>query len=377
MINQRLIAIIKKEFIQMRRDRLTLAMMLGLPIIQILVFGYAINTDVKNLPMVVCDYTRTQESRRLVQYFTNSQYFRVIDNVEKYEKVESYIASGRARVGIIIGPDYARKLKSNQPVTVQVIVDASDPMVATSAISNSSGIANLKNTEILAQNINPESGYPPGELPLDIRVRGWYNPDLVSSYYIVPGIIGVILTMTMMMITSMAIVRERETGTLEQLITTPIRGFELMMGKLIPYILLGYVQVTLALILGVFLFGVPFRGSILLLYALTFIYIVCYLGLGLVISTVARTQQQAMQMSFFIFLPTILLSGYMFPVDGMPKAAQMISKILPLTYFLVILRGIILKGIGARYLWHQIVPLIVFMVLILTFSIIRFKKSLD
>lgn len=375
--NSRLLAIIKKEFIQMRRDRLTLALMLVLPFMQILLFGYAINTDVKHLPMAVCDLSRTRESRELIETFVNSDYFDVYENTTSYDRVVQLIHSGKVRIGIVISPDYSKNLKAQRQAEVQVLIDSSDPMVASTALSNSSGIGNLKNMEILMKNMRADSGYSPGELPLDIRVRGWYNPDLQSSVYIVPGIIGVILMMTMMMITSMAIVRERETGTLEQLITTPIQGYELMIGKIVPYILLGYAQITIALLIGKLLFNIPFRGNLFLLYALTLIFNVCYLGLGLLVSTLTRTQQQAMQLSFFIFLPNLLLSGYMFPVEGMPKPAQYLSSILPMTYYLRILRGIILKGVGIKYLWPQVIPMLIFMTIIFTISIHRFRKSMD
>ena len=210
-----------------------------------------------------------------------------------------------------------------------------------------------------------------------MEIRAWYNPDLVTSHYIVPGLIGVILTMTMMMITSMAIVKERETGTLEQLITTPLRPVELMLGKIIPYMVVGYVQVTIALLVGVLVFKVPVRGSITALYTVAFFFILCYLGLGLLISTVSGNQQQAMQVSFFIFLPTILLSGFMFPRAGMPEPAQYLGLVMPLTYFLEILRGIILKGVGLGVLMRFIAPMIVLMICFFSLAVIRFQRRMD
>ncbi len=374
---RRLFAVIKKEFIQVLRDKMTLAMMLMLPLVQLTVFGYAINTDVKHLPMAVCDFSRTEESRRLIQYFTNSQYFFVKEYTDKYSDIAYLIDKGTVKVGLVIDVDYQKNLKSGKTANVQVLVDASDPMIASSTLSNASGIGNLKNIEILARNLRPGTTFTPENLPVDVRVRGWYNPDLVSANYIVPGLVGVILTMTMMMITSMAIVRERERGTLEQLITTPIRSSELMIGKIVPYIVIGYMQVTIALLVGAFIFKVPVKGNLFLLYGLAFIHIVCYLGMGLLISTVTKTQQQAMQMSFFIFLPAMLLSGFMFPREGMPLPAQYFGLAMPLTFFLIILRDIILKGIGIKYMWNSIWPMLLLMIVIMGISISKFEKRLD
>ena len=373
----RLLAIIKKEFIQMGRDRLTLAMMLLMPFVQLLVFGFAINTDVKHLPMAVLDRSNTEESRLLVQAFTNSGYFSIFEQVDRPSRITHMIDRGDVKVGLIINRDYAKDIHRGLPAKVQVLVDASDPTTASSAFSNAQGIGNMFSYQLLFRRLGNSTAFSPQNLPVKMQVRGWYNPDLKSAIYIVPGIIGVILTMTMMMITSMAIVRERETGTLEQLITTPIKSHELMIGKIVPYIVIGYVQVTIALLVGGVVFKVPIRGSVALLYALASIFIICYLGLGLLISTVAKSQQQAMQMSFFLFLPTILLSGFMFPRAGMPLFAQYIGLVMPLTFFLEIVRGIILKGVGIMMVWHFVWPLIVFMLLILILGIMRFKKRID
>jgi ABC-2 type transport system permease protein len=376
-MNRRLLAIIKKEFIQMSRDKLTLAMMIVLPFIQLLIFGYAINTDVKNLPMAVYDMSETEESRQLVQNFTNSKYFYVQSYINRYNDITYLIDSGKVKLGLIIDKDYAKDLKSGNSAKIQILVDATDPQVAASVLSNAGNIGNLKNIESLLRSQKPSFHYTADKMPVNVEVRGWYNPDLVSANYIVPGLVGVILSMTMMMITSMAVVKERETGTLEQLITTPIKSSELMIGKVVPYIAIGYIQMTIALVVGSLIFKVPIKGSVILLYVLAFLHIVCYLALGLLISTNARTQMQAIQMSFFIFLPTMLLSGYMFPREGMPEIAQYIGNLLPLTFFLQILRAIILKGSGLSYLWNLIIPMIILMCVMMGISIKRFKKSLD
>jgi ABC-2 type transport system permease protein len=374
---KRLLAIIRKEFIQMRRDRLTLAMMLLLPLIQLAVFGFAINTDVKHVPMAVLDRSNSAESRRLTQGFTNSDYFDLKYHPANVAEMTLLIDGGYAKVGLVIDADFALDIKRGRPARAQVLVDASDPIIAASALSNTQGIAYAQSLPILYGRLRPGSSYEPSTLPVDLQVRGWYNPDLVTSFYIVPGLIGVLLTMTMMMITSMAIVKERERGTLEQLLTTPIQPMELMIGKMVPYAAVGFMQVTIALVVGIVIFKIPIRGSLLALYGMSFFFIVCYLSLGLLISTLTRTQQQAMQLSFFVFLPTILLSGFMFPRAGMPLPAQILGLVMPLTYFMEVLRGILLKGVSITLLWRWIIPMIGLMFLFMTLSVIRFRKQTD
>ncbi|MEG6584488.1 ABC transporter permease [Dendrosporobacter sp. 1207_IL3150] len=371
----RLKALLIKEFIQMKRDRLTLGMMVAMPIFQLLIFGFAINTDIKHLPTVVFDQSLKQESRELLEAFTASGYFDIDYAAKSYEEVNTRIEKGEAKVGIIIPPDLAENINHGRQASVQVIVDASDSMAASSAISTAQIIGQLKSQELLVKKSQGINGKQIIQ-PYDIRIRPWYNPDFITAYYMVPGILGVILTMTMVMITSMAIVRERENGTLEQLMVTPLKAHELMLGKIIPYIFVGYAQATLALLVGIVVFDLPMRGSIGLLYALTSIFIVASLTLGVLISNIAKTQMQAMQMSFFVFLPSILLSGFMFPREAMPKLFYYIGNVLPLTYFLQILRGIILKGIGLQFLWIQVLSLLAFIVLTLAISIKRFKKTL-
>jgi ABC-2 type transport system permease protein len=371
----RLRALLVKEFIQMSRDRMTLAMMVALPVIQLLLFGFAINTDVKHLSTVVFDQAMQQESRDLLNSFTASGYFDVKHIANSYQEVNRRIQAGETKVGIIIPPDFTANLKHGRSAVVQVIVDATDSMAASSAIGAAQMIGQLKSQAILVQKMKSLTGQGLNQ-PYDIRIRPWYNPDFITAFYMVPGICGVILTMTMVMITAMAIVRERERGTLEQLIVTPLKSAELMLGKIIPYILVGYVQMTLALIVGIFVFDLPIRGSIGLLYGLTSFFIVGSLALGIMISNFAETQMQAMQMSFMVFLPSILLSGFMFPREAMPVLIQWIGNLIPLTYFLEILRGIILKGVGISYLWNQVLALLAFIVGILTVSIMKFRKKL-
>lgn len=357
---KRLSAIIYKEFIQMRRDRPTLMMMILLPVIQLLLFGFAVNTDVKHLPTVVWDQSRSQVSREILAAFQNSQYFDLKYTAENYREVTAYLDSGRARVGIIFPPDFAQKLKRGEQAQLQVIIDASDPMTASSALSTSQLLGQMKS--------------PP---PIDVRVRAWYNPDLLSTNFMVPGLLGVILTIAMVLFTALAVVRERERGTLEQLIVTPIRPAELIIGKILPYIGVAFVMMTLALLAGVIVFQVPINGSIGLLYLLSLLFMLSCLGIGILISTVARNQRQAMQMAFFFIFPSILLSGFVFPREAMPPFFYALGYLIPTTYFLQILRGIILKGIGITYLWEQVISLLIFGLLVNLISIIRFRKSLS
>jgi ABC-2 type transport system permease protein len=371
---RRLKALLVKEFLQMRRDRLTLIMMLGLPVIQLVLFGFAINTDVKHLPTIVFDQSLQQDSRDLLSSLEASGYFDIKYVAKSYQEVNHAVDAGKTKVGIIIPPDFSENIKHGRKATVQVIVDATDSMAASSAISAAQLIAQLKSQDILLQKLQGYSGHSL-EKPYDIRIRPWYNPDFVSAFYMVPGIMGVILTMTMVMITSMAIVRERERGTLEQLIVTPMKNWELMLGKIIPYSIVGYVQVTVALLVGILVFDLPIRGSLALLYALTSLFIIASLALGLLISTVTKNQMQAMQLSFFVFLPSILLSGFMFPREAMPLFFNLLGYLLPLTFYLQILRGIILKGVGISVLWPQIMALAIFIIVTLTISIKKFQKK--
>ncbi|BBB91272.1 MAG TPA: ABC transporter permease [Methylomusa anaerophila] len=371
----RLRALLIKEFIQMKRDRLTFGMMVALPIIQLLVFGFAINTDVKHLSTIVFDQSLQQESRDLLSAFTASGYFDINYTARSFQEVTDHIEQGKTKVGIIIPPDFTENINHGRQASVQVIVDASDSLAANSAISTAQIIGQMKSQEILIQRMQSTLGKQ-FYAPYDIRIRPWYNPDFVTAYYMVPGILGMILTMTMVMITSMAIVRERERGTLEQLIVTPMKSYELMLGKIIPYIFVGYVQVTLALMVGIAIFDLPMRGSLLLLYGLTSLFIIASLALGILISNFAKTQMQAMQLSFFIFLPSVLLSGFMFPREAMPLFFNLLGNILPLTFYLQIMRGIILKGVGLNFLYTQFAALTTFIVITLTVSIIKFQKKI-
>ena len=372
---RRLWALLVKEFIQMRRDRLTLGMMIGLPIIQLILFGFAINTEVKHLPTIVFDQSLSQDSRDLLNSLEGSQYFNIDYVAKNFDEVNNAVDAGKVKVGVIIPPDFSDSLKHGRTASVQIIVDASDSMAASSAIGAAQLVGQTKSQQILLQQLRGYSGHEM-ELPYDIRIRPWYNQDFVSAFYMVPGIMGTVLTMTLVMFTSMAIVRERERGTLEQLIVTPMKTWELLIGKIIPYIFVGYVQATVALLVGIFVFDLPVRGSLALLYSLTSLFIIASLAMGVLISVLAKTQMQAMQMSFFIILPSILISGFMFPREAMPAFFSALGYLLPLTFYLQIMRGIILKGIGIGMLWGQVFALTAFIAIVLTVSIKKFNKKI-
>ena len=359
-----------KEFIQMRRDRLTFLMMTGLPAIQLVLFGYAIQTDVRHLRTVVLDESRSTESRALVATIGNTGNFDIIGNVASRDAIQDAIESGEATAALVIPPGYERDIKRGRTAAVQMIVDAADPQTSAAALSGALLAAQARATEIISERVRIAP-------PIDMRVRPWYNPAQRSAVFIVPGVIGILLTITMTLITGIAIVRERERGTLEQLIVTPIGKTSLMLGKLVPFVVVGYVQMTVVLGLGELIFDIPIRGSVLLLYALTVPFIIASLGVGLLVSTFARSQAQAMQMTFFFMMPNILLSGYVFPRMSMPEPAQWIGLLLPLTYYLKVLRGILLKGVGLAELWRPTLSLAVFAAVLLTISVRRFSKTIE
>jgi ABC-2 type transport system permease protein len=359
---------LKKELLQLRRDRLTFAMMTGIPAIQLIMFGYAIQTEVRHLPTVVLDESASQESRALIARMEHTGNFDLIGTVADRSELQDAIESGRARAAIVVPPDYARDVKRGRTATAQVIVDAADPMASGAALS---GAALAGQAEAVSRMPSLRA------LPIEVRVRPWYNPDLKSSTYIVPGIIGVLLSMTLVLITSMSIVRERERGTLEQLVVTPISRTSIMLGKLAPFLLIGYVQITVVLLLGRLVFDVPIRGSLVTLYLVSFPFMVASLGVGLLLSTMVKTQAQAVQLGFFYLMPNILLSGFMFPRVAMPEPAQWLGTVLPLTYYLDVLRGVLIKGVAGRQLIDEAVILSAFGVLLIAWATRRFQKTVE
>jgi ABC-2 type transport system permease protein len=368
---KRFVPMFRKEFIQMRRDRLTLGIMTGIPVIQLLLFGFAIQTDVRHIPTVVLDESRTPTSREMIAAFENTGNFRIVAHVDGRDAMDAWIARGDAQAGIVVPQAFPRDLARGTTATIQVIVDASDPLSSQAALAAAAGVAQIRNLAILSAAARSHA------LPLETRVRPRYNPGLRSPNYIVPGLVGVILTITLVLVTAMAIVRERERGTLEQLIVTPITKTELMLGKIAPYVGVGLIQMTTVLLLGRFVFNVPLTGNVFVLYGMALVFVVASLALGLFISTLVRTQQQAMQASFFFVLPNILLSGFMFPRQAMPAVFQWIGAFLPLTHFLKVLRGVLLKGVGIPELWKEIVILATFATVLIALSVRRFHKTLD
>jgi ABC-2 type transport system permease protein len=375
-MNHRLLAIAWKELLQLQRDRMTLMMMIGLPVLQLLLFGYAINTDVRHIPTVVYDQDWSAASRELASAMEATGFYDVVGHVRSYGEIEQALRTGDARVALVVPAGYGSDLARARTASVQLVVDGSDPQTVASATNTAASLAAARSAEVLRARLE-QSGTPqPTVQPIQMEALTWYNPDLRTAVYIVPGLIGVILTMTMVMLTAMAIARERERGTLEQLIVSPVKRWELVVGKILPYVIIGYVQMTLILAVGRFVFGVPLAGSLALLYALAFLFIAANLALGLFFSTLATTQQQAMQMSFFFLLPNILLSGFMFPWEAMPAPARWLSQVLPLTHFLRIVRGITLKGGGLADVTRELIWLGCILATLVVLASVRFRKKI-
>ena len=365
------LAIAWKELIQLRRDRPTIAMMAVLPLLQLMLFGYAINTDVRHMPTVVFDQDGTAASRSLTERLRATGFYDNVGYVRGYGEIERALRGGLARVALVVPPRYGSSLESGRPARVQLIVDGSDPQTVASATNTAASLVQADAAQLIVKRLGPGTG----EL-LGLEVNTWYNPEIRTAVYVVPGLVGVILTMTMVMLTAMAIARERERGTLEQLIVSPIRSVELIVGKILPFIVIGYVQMSLILTAGHIVFDVPIAGSLLLLYGLSFVFIAANLAIGLVFSTIAGTQQQAMQMSFFFLLPNILLSGFMFPFEAMPRPAQILSTVLPLTHFLRIVRSIVLRGGAFPDVRGELVWLTGILLALVTLASTRFRKKL-
>jgi ABC-2 type transport system permease protein len=365
-----------KELLQLRRDRLTLGMMGALPLIQLLLFGYAINTDVRHIPTVVYDQDRSAASRDLARSMAATGFYDLVGEVRGYDEIGRAFRLGAARVALVVPPKFAADMRApGKGAPVQLVIDGSDPQVVGSASNTAASLVSARSSALVLARLSA-AGMGPPVVPMSLEPAIWYNPDLRTAVFVVPGLVGVILTMTMVMLTAMAIARERERGTLEQLIVSPVRKLELMVGKIAPYVMIGYGQMTLILVVGAVVFGMPVNGSLALLYLLAFVFIAANLALGLFFSTLARTQQQAMQMSFFFLLPNILLSGFMFPFESMPAPARWLSHALPLTHFLRIVRGIVLKGSGFSDVAPELVWLAGILVALVSLASLRFSKKL-
>jgi ABC-2 type transport system permease protein len=366
--------IVGKEFIQMRRDRVTFAMMIGIPILQLIIFGYAINSDPKHLPTAVYSADNTVFSRTIVWAMRNSSYFDITREAKNEADIQKLLAQGKVQFAVEIPVDFSRKLLRGERPDLLLEADATDPAATGYAIA----AANLLATTVLNRDLTePLAKLRRAPAPFNLVVHQHYNPENITQYNIVPGLMGIMLTMTMIIITALAITRERERGTMENLLSTPARPGEVMIGKIVPYITVGYAQVFLILLASKFLFDVPIVGSVSLLLALTFLFIVANLAVGITFSTIAKNQLQAVQMAFFFFLPSLLLSGYMFPFRGMPGWAQDIGETLPLTHFLRVVRGILLKGNGLVEIAPDLWPIALFLVVMLAIGIKRYRQTLD
>jgi ABC-2 type transport system permease protein len=375
-MNSRILPIIRKEFIQIRRDPRTLVIMLVVPAMQLFLFGYAVTTNVDHISTVVYDQSLDSSSRSFIRAFTNTEYFTMVGSVASQEEARQAIDSGRAKVAFVIPPDFARNLDSGKLATVQMIVDGSDPTTASTALFTATAIAQAQAADEVQASMARAGITRALEMPIEMRPNILYNPSMASINFMVPALIGIIIQIQAVILTAFAIVREREKGTLEQLIVSPIKPWELMAGKILPYVLIAFAQVAVALLVGVFWFRVEIAGSLLLLLALSVVFLVGCLGLGLFVSTVSSTQSQAMQMTMVTVLPAIILSGFMFPREAMPPILYYLGYLVPTTYFLTILRGIFLKGIGLEYLWFNASLLAVFGIMVFWMSAKRFQKKL-
>ncbi len=374
---KRLLSLIRKEFIQIVRDPRTLALTFVIPVVMLFLLGYAATNDVRNIDLAVFDQDQSPASRRLIDVYEAADYFKLTYVVSSEDELRNLIDNNSVRAGIIIPPDYGRTLGTGRTAQVAFVLDGSDPTVASTALAAATMIGQTQATKIMMERLEKRGLSNVIRAPIDVRTQVWYNPGLVSAYYMIPALIGQILQFLTTILTATSIVRERERGTIEQLIVTPLRSWELVVGKLTPYVLISFMDTIEVLAAGVILFRVPINGSLVLLLILAALFLVTTLGLGLFISTIANTQQEAMLTTMFTILPSIFLSGFFFPLAAMPTWLQVISYIIPLRYFLIITRGIILKGVGIEALWSEILALVIFAVLIMGAAAVRFRKSLD
>ncbi len=376
-MNSRLASIIRKEFIQITRDKRTLVIILIIPIMQLFLLGYSATSDVRNVPLAVFDQCRCPESRLLLDAYRAADYFRIAYDVGSEDDIRTLIEQGKARAGVIIPPDYDARLAEGN-AQVAFILDGSDAVAGSTALAAATLIGQQHATSLMMEKLE-RSGMDVKNFqpPLEVRTRVWYNPDLVSSYFMIPGVIGMILFAITAILTATAVVRERERGTIEQLIVTPIRPWELVVGKVVPYIILALIDTIEVLAIGHWWFGVPVRGDLSLILACSGLLLLSGLGIGLFASTIANTQQEAMLTVWMTLLPSIFLSGFFFPLEAMPKVLQWVSYIVPLRYYLVILRALMIKGVGAGPIWSEIVALAAFGVVIMTAASVRFRKRLD
>ncbi|MDO9128322.1 MAG: ABC transporter permease [Anaerolineales bacterium] len=376
MFNSRLASIIRKEFIQITRDKRTLIIILIIPIMQLFLLGYSATSDVRNVPLAVFDQSHSPEARSLLDAYRAADYFRIAFAVGSEEELRVLIETGQARAGLIIPPDYAQRLAEGS-AQVAFILDGSEPSVASTALSAAILVGQSHATQILSERLARSGQNFRLQPPVEVRMTVWYNPDLISAYFMIPGVIGMILFAITSILTATAIVRERERGTIEQLIVTPIRPWELVVGKILPYAILAFVDTLEVLAIGHWWFGVPIRGDLSLILACSGLLLLSGLGIGLFASTIANTQQEAMLTVWMTLLPSIFLSGFFFPLEAMPVVLRWISYLVPLRYYLVIIRSLLLKGVGAAALQDEIIALSLFGVFIMSAAALRFRKRLD
>ena len=377
MRNSRLLSLIRKEFIQILRDPRTLVITFAIPVVQLFLLGYAANTDVRNVPLAVFDQSHSAAGRRLLDAYRAADYFKLTYVVDSEDELRALIDTGDARAGLIIPSTYGQQISGGQPVQIAFVLDGSDPTVAATALSAATLIGESHSINLLVERLNQRGLPDVFQSQVNVRTQIWYNPDLESAYFMVPALIGMILQMQATMLTSIAIVRERERGTIEQLIVTPLRAWELVVGKLIPYIIIAFFNTLEVLVIGTLWFDVPVRGSLSLLLALSGLFLVPSLGIGLVISTGAKTQHEAMMLSFFTMMPSIFLSGFLYPLAAMPKVLQWISTVIPLRYYLIIVRSLVLKGVGIEAVLDETLALAVFGVITMSVAALRLRKRLD
>ena len=369
-----ILCIIKKEYLQILRDRAFIPMLFFAPVIQLTLFGYAVGTNVKNIATAVIDHDKTRASREFIQDFGNSGYFQLRYFLQSDSEIDELLDSGKVKAVINVQEDFSRHLSRNESADVQLIVDGTNSSTAGIILGYISEVVQRKSSSIAIQKLERVRASMPG---VDLKLRAWYNPELDNINFIVPGIICTVLAILTTMLTSAAIVREREKGTLEQLMVTPISPFQLILGKVLPFMLIGFIDVIIIILIGTLWFGVPIHGSIPLLLFLAVIFISNTLGTGILISTISRTQQQAMMTTLFVMIPWIILSGFIFPIENMPKVIQLLTYAIPLRYFLIIIRGIVLKGVGLSVLWQQAVIMALLGIAMLYLSISRFHKRLE
>ncbi len=366
--------IVTKEFLQLKRDRLTFGMIVGMPIVMLIVFGYAINTDPRHLHTAVLRGDQSEFTRSYLAAMRTSGYFEFVSELDNEEEARAALARGDVPFVVNIPTDFTRRLLRGERPAMLIEADATDPAAAGAAIASVRELALSVSKRDLKGALAPLAA---GQAPFEVRVHKLYNPEGLTQHNIVPGLMGVILTMTMVMMTGLAMTRERERGTMENLLATPAQPLEVMTGKIVPYIFIGLIQISIILLAAVYLFGVPFVGSVAVLYTVALLFIAAQLTIGITISSLAQNQLQAMQLTFFYFLPTMLLSGFMFPFQGMPGWAQIVGGVLPATYFMRLVRGILLKGNAWIDLWPNIWPVMVFTVVVMSIALIFYRRTLD